>query len=180
MRIILVDINERVVDAWRSKFKRCDDVVVRHGAIAAVECDAIVSPANSFGIMTGGVDLPISEYLGWHVQDRLQGVIDKKYGGELPVGKAEIIPTDHPKVPWLISAPTMRTPMDVSKTNNAYLATKAVMDLFNSKFDDGTAIEERIKTVAFPGMGTGTGRIPPLGCAIQMYAAIFGCVPPLV
>jgi O-acetyl-ADP-ribose deacetylase (regulator of RNase III) len=30
----------------------------------------------------------------------------------------------------------------------------------------------RVKSVAFPGMGTGVGRVPPVNCALQMWVAI--------
>lgn len=173
MAIILVDIDAELVEAWQEVFQDVPDVTIHHGSIEEVACDAIVSPANSFGFMDGGVDLAISQCLGWHVSERLQEIIARRHHGELPVGKAEIVPTDHPKVPWLFSAPTMRTPMVIADTRNAYLATKAVMDLWREgKLEDGRLVREVIKTVAFPGMGTGCGQLPPAACARQMREAI--------
>ena len=55
--------------------------------------DAIVSPANSFGIMNGGLDLTIRYELGFDVEQSLQRKILLSYHGELPVGSALIIKT---------------------------------------------------------------------------------------
>ena len=38
--------------------------------------------------------------------------------GELLVGQADIVETDHETFPWLISAPTMRHPMTILHTPN--------------------------------------------------------------
>ena len=77
------------------------------------------------------------------MQERLQALIDVDYDGELLVGQAAIIKTlsskdntkkfEDPKfnegklIKYLISAPTMRVPMDVIHSVNAYLAFKAVI-----------------------------------------------------
>jgi O-acetyl-ADP-ribose deacetylase (regulator of RNase III) len=89
--------------------------------------DAIVSPANSFGFIDGGIDLAYSLRFGWSVQERLRQRLRPEHDGELPVGQAIIVPTDHADIPFVISAPTMRIPMDVSTTVNAYLAFRAAI-----------------------------------------------------
>jgi len=45
--------------------------------------------------MDGGLDQAISEFFGWHVQDRLQAKIRERHHGELLVGQGEIVATDH-------------------------------------------------------------------------------------
>jgi O-acetyl-ADP-ribose deacetylase (regulator of RNase III) len=123
--------------------------------------------------MDGGLDLSISHFFGWHVQERLQEIIKKNYHGELLVGLAEIVKTDNYKIPYVISAPTMRVPMILKESVNAYLATRAVLILVkHGEFGDGIAIKEKVKTIAFPGMGTGVGRMPYDTCALQMKIAI--------
>ena len=67
----------------------------------------------------------------------------------------------------MIAAPTMRVPMPLGATLNPYLATRAVLLLVR----DG-ALAGQVETVAFPGMGTGVGRVPPGICARQMRAAV--------
>ena len=45
------------------------------GDITQIECDAMVSPANSFGFMDGGLDYALSERFGWDLEKRLQKII---------------------------------------------------------------------------------------------------------
>jgi|SRR5271157_3638002 len=173
MRIIFVDLQDEVVDAWQRFFSNEENVVVAQDSIFELECDALVSPANSFGFMDGGLDLRISEFFGWHVQERLQHLIQVKHRGELLVGLAEIIPTDHSSIPYVISAPTMRVPMILRReTVNIYLATRPVLLLIKyGTFENGIPISDKVGTVAIPGMGTGVGKVPPDICARQMKHA---------
>jgi O-acetyl-ADP-ribose deacetylase (regulator of RNase III) len=174
MKIILADLQVPVIDAWKNEFSNDENIVIYRGSIFNVDADALVSPANSFGFMDGGLDLRISEFFGWHVQDRLQAIIKNKHHGELLIGAAEIVLSDHPKIPFIISAPTMRVPMILGRESvNVYLATRAVLLLVRyGSFDDGTPISEKVKSVVFSGMGTGVGRVPPEICARQMKQAI--------
>ena len=127
----------------------------------------IVSPANSFGLINGGIDFAISKNLGWHIEKRLQKVIKEKHFGELLVGQAEIIPTDHTDFPYLISAPTT-----IHRSPNVYLSMKAILTLLNyRKFETGEPIKDKIKTVALSGLGTGVGQVAPLLCARSMRIA---------
>ncbi len=124
--------------------------------------------------MDGGIDLYLSQFLGWHVQDRLQEKIKSVHHGELLVGTADIVPTDHERFPYLIAAPTMRVPTILGDTSvNPYLAMCAILRLVRyGKFVDGTSIAEKVKSVAIPGLGTGVGQVPPDMCARQMYQAV--------
>jgi O-acetyl-ADP-ribose deacetylase (regulator of RNase III) len=90
---------------------------------------------------------------------------------------AEIVDTDNSQIPFLIAAPTMRVPMILSGTVNPYLATRAVLLLikngvFSSGMLEGERISDAVKSVAFPGLGTGVGRVSPAICARQLRAAI--------
>jgi O-acetyl-ADP-ribose deacetylase (regulator of RNase III) len=173
MKIILVDYQESLIQAWQNVFENTDNVIVKCQSIFDMQSDAIVSPANSFGYMDGGLDLSISQFFGWHVQERLQELIRSKYHGELLVGQAEIVETDHADIPYVISAPTMRVPMILGETTvNVYLAMRAILLLITqATFEDGTEINSAVETVAIPGMGTGVGRVPPEVCANQMKTA---------
>ena len=172
MRFYFTDINEALTDAWEQVFGDVENVVVKHQSIFEIESDAIVSPANSFGFMNGGIDFAISKNLGWHIEKKLQQLLREKYYGELLVGQAVIIDTDHDQFPYLISAPTMRTPMTIHRSPNVYLAAKAIFLLVKEGvFEDGSRVSDRVKTVAIPGLGTGVGQVPPLLCARQMRIA---------
>jgi O-acetyl-ADP-ribose deacetylase (regulator of RNase III) len=100
---------------------------------------------------------------GWQLQDRLQVLIKKEFDGEIPVGMVAVIETNDNDYPWLISAPTMRVPMSVKGTVNAYLAFRAVL-LELKKRDD-------IQSVLCPGLGTAVGEMWPWCCAKQMHEA---------
>jgi O-acetyl-ADP-ribose deacetylase (regulator of RNase III) len=77
LRYLLRDNNAAVVEAWRQHFAGCQDVEVSHGDIFHEPADAIVSPANSFGFIDGGIDMAYSQRFGWGFQDRLQGCSER-------------------------------------------------------------------------------------------------------
>ena len=157
-----------MVDAWRIFFDGYSDIEISCGDIFDLKADAIVSTANSFGFMDGGIDLAYSRRFGRNLQKNLQKIIREEYYGEIPVGNAVIIKTDHTNIRYLISAPTMRVPQDISETVNAYLAFRAVLievKRFNEKSCQG------INSILCPGMGTLTGNMSPTVCAIQMKKA---------
>jgi O-acetyl-ADP-ribose deacetylase (regulator of RNase III) len=85
--------------------------------------------------------------------------------------------TGDSKIPYMIVAPTMRVPMVLTESVNAYLATRAaLLCVMNQQFlsgsDQGRPVAEKIDRLAFPGMGTGVGQLGPVTCARQMRAAI--------
>lgn len=163
MKIQLVDRNTEMCDEWRLQFKDCEDVIVYCGDFFYLPTDCVVSPANSFGFMDGGLDVVISRKIGWQVQNKLQKVIKTKHLGELLVGQAELIETDFEEIPFCISAPTMRVPMILKDTVNVYLASKAIFQLLKK--------ENRITSVTISGLGTGVGKVPYDVCAKQMKQA---------
>ncbi|MFY0673136.1 MAG: macro domain-containing protein [Bacteroidia bacterium] len=154
-----------MVDSWNKYFHSEKNVTIMQGDLTEVTVDALVSPANSFGFMDGGVDYAISMRLGWDLQDELQKKIKEQPEGELLVGKALTIPTNDDLIPYLISAPTMRVPMsfNIATSINAYLAMKA------------TLIEAQrhhhINEIAITGFCTGVGKMPRDIAANQMYQA---------
>lgn len=178
MNIILTSVEPALADAWERHCGALDCVTVSRGSILDPNCDAVVSPANSFGFMDGGIDLLYSHHFGWRVQERLQQFIRTRHHGELLVGMAEIIETDNERIPYVIAAPTMRVPMILANDSvSPYLAARAVLLLikhgtFHSGVMAGEPIANVVQTVAFPGLGTGVGRIGPNTCAWQVKRAI--------
>jgi O-acetyl-ADP-ribose deacetylase (regulator of RNase III) len=177
MRIILTATDDALAAAWERHCGDLENVCVHRGSILDVACDAVVSPANSFGFMDGGIDMLYSQHFGWQVQGRLQALIREKHHGELLIGSAEIVETDNLRVPYLIAAPTMRIPMKLHDSVSPYLAARAVFLLIqHGTFCRGSLAGERVsdavKTVAFPGLGTGVGGIGPETCAHQVRVAI--------
>jgi len=165
MKIILSGLSPKLLDAWTGFFSAEESVTILEGDITQVDCDAIVSPANSFGFMDGGLDHALSERFGWDLEKKLQKIIKELPEGELLVGQALVLETGDKKIPFLISAPTMRIPtnFNIDTSVNAYLAMKAI--LIKGKNDD------RISSLAIPGLCTGVGRMQPMIAARQMYQA---------
>jgi O-acetyl-ADP-ribose deacetylase (regulator of RNase III) len=175
-KLILVDRQPQVVQAWRTEFQDLEqqglvktalDVFQSHSA------DMIVSPANSFGFMDGGIDYHYSLLFGWDLQDRVQHSIRSGHQGELLVGQAFSLVTQHKQFPWIIIAPTMRLPMKIMDPADVFLATRAA--LREAKFFQSRNPERQI-SVLFPGMGTGAGALDAELCALHMrkaYDAVF-------
>jgi O-acetyl-ADP-ribose deacetylase (regulator of RNase III) len=153
-------------EAWRELFGGTPEVTVTDRDIFDVGADALISPANSFGFMDGGLDYQISERLGWHIQERVQSAIRTRPMRELLVGEAIILRTDNSHTPWLMAAPTMRVPMRVRESLNAYLAMKAILLAARSHSDAAP-----IRSIAIPGLGTGIGKLSTKIAAAQMWRA---------
>lgn len=174
--IQLRDISPAVVQAWEQHFSDCYDVEISCGDILELQADAIVSPANSFGYMDGGIDLVYSRAMGWHLQSQLQKLLKDQHFGELPVGQAVVLATGYGKAPHLISAPTMRVPAGISRTVNVYLAFRAALIAILKHNGEHP---EPIRSVLCPGLGTGVGDMPPERAARQMrlaYNSVLGGV----
>jgi O-acetyl-ADP-ribose deacetylase (regulator of RNase III) len=153
-------------DEWRRYFSGEADVEIHSGDICWLQVDAIVSPANSFGFMDGGLDIALSKRFGWDLQKKLQQLIAARPLGELLVGEALVMPTGDERVSWLISAPTMRVPMKLRQSVNPYLAMKAILAAAIHHQQSPT-----ISSVAIPGLGTGVGGMSAQTAAWQMWQA---------
>ncbi|KAL6063228.1 Appr-1-p processing protein [Balamuthia mandrillaris] len=141
-----------------------------------IHADAIVSPANSFGFMDGGIDMVYSKHFGWDMVERLQQVIKHEFDGELLVGQATIVETGDKRqaIKYLVSAPTMRVPDDVRETPNAYLAFRATLLAVrehNKQVSSGQKEGTPIGSILCCGLGTAIGRMPAETCALQMLRA---------
>lgn len=158
--------------AWRREFADTPVTIRAGDIIDLARSGAVVSPANSFGWMDGGLDTAIAEAYALHGVDiamRVQHAIRDESGGELPVGSALVVATTEGPFTHCIAAPTMRTPRPVPWSFHAYLAFRGV----------GLAVEhwnqahpnDPIRRVFCPGLGTGFGRITARRAARQMRAA---------
>jgi O-acetyl-ADP-ribose deacetylase (regulator of RNase III) len=169
INLILVDPNDPVCDAWDDAFAKFPEVSIVRGKFETLrQFDCMVSAANSFGLMDGGVDLAITRFFGNQLVERVQAHILDEYLGEQPVGTSSIIETLHPKHPFIAHTPTMRVPMSISTTDNVYSAMWAM--LLAVRRHNRTS-PETIRTVACPGLGTATGRVAPHEAARQMALA---------
>ncbi len=172
MKFYLRDKNPAITKAWNIFFKDIPEFEVSTGWIfEGPKADALVSPANSFGFMDGGIDAVYTAKFGEDLSKRLRDHINKYKYGELLVGDAVIIETNHHlgHFPYLIAAPTMRCPKNVSKTVNAYLAFRAV--LIAIKEWNACPQDQKIESVLCPGLATAVGEMPAWNSARQMYEA---------
>ena len=176
-RLVLSAPYEALADAWE---RFCGDlgfVEVQRASILEADVDAVVSPANSYGFMDGGIDALYLDHFGREmVQDLARAIVEQRYG-ELLVGDALVVPTGAGRIPWLIAAPTMRVPMRLDETVNPYLAARAVfLAVEHGRValgpHAGELVREHVKRVAMPGLGTGVGQVSPSVCAHQVRQAI--------
>ncbi len=167
MNVLLFDTRLELCEAWRNAFAGVEAISVHHSSFRSLPSafDCLVSPANSFALMDGGIDAAIIEHFGVGLEERVQREIWRVYRGEQPVGTCLMVPTLTAHCPWLAHCPTMRLPTDVSWTNHAYQSFLAALT---------SAESAGVRTLACPGLGTGVGHMPVDVCARQMRFA-FDC-----
>ena len=169
VRVSLCDRNPDVARALADAFLDIGGVEVLEGNLLDLDCDAVVSPANCFGYMDGGVDQHIDRFYEGKAQDAVLALIAERFYGELPVGSAAIIGMATRRFPHLVVSPTMRVPGDdLGGTINAYLAMRAALAAILDHNRNGAG---PIESVAVPGLGTGVGGMAPDESAFQMRAA---------
>jgi O-acetyl-ADP-ribose deacetylase (regulator of RNase III) len=169
MKLILCDPNLHLCNYWKADFKEYADVEIVHGAFERLpEFNCMVSAANSFGLMDGGVDYAIIRFFGVDLEYRVRRRIIEDYLGEQPVGTSIIVETGHPKHPFIAHTPTMRIPMTIAHTDNVYLAMWAML---RAVHHHNKISQNPIHIVACPGLGTGTGKVPFKEASRQMALA---------
>lgn len=168
-----------LAEAWLPVAEGRSGITVHEGSILDTGVDAVVSPANSYGWMRGGIDATYAERFPG-VEERVRSAVLAYHGGELPVGEALVVPTGLDRPFWLISAPTMRVHSELlpPDTVHPYLAARAVFRLWQEgRLDDGRPVRQVVATIGLPGLGTGVGGVSPGICARQVAAAwdeVFG------
>jgi len=132
-------------------------IVVERGDITKLEVDAIVNAANSRLIMGGGVAGAILRAGGKEIQE------EALKHAPIPVGEAVATTAGKLKAKYVIHAPTMERPAMRTSKEKVQLATKAALEC---------AEQQRVKAVAFPGMGTGVGGLSHSEAAKAMVQEI--------
>lgn len=120
------------------------EIELKFGDITKTQVDAIVNPANSYGLMGGGVAFSIKKEAG--------AGIEKEAISEAPIRIGEAIATSAGKLEakYVIHAPTMEEPAQPTNLESIEKATLAALK---------RASKLNISSVAFPGMGTGVGGV---------------------
>ncbi|MFE7796933.1 macro domain-containing protein [Nocardia sp. NPDC057440] len=167
LRVVLIDINPHVVEAWRAAFADNPGIEIRRGSILDEYVDAWVTPTNSRGRMDGGLDAVIKRHLGAGIQLRVQRAIRDQFAGTLPVGSAVCVPSGATNPKFLISTPTMEASVqNVSETLNVALACAAGFQAIHRQNNEAPG---SIESVALVGMGAETGRVPARVSANLMW-----------
>lgn len=120
-------------------------IEVLQGSLIEVKADAIVNPANSLGLMGGGVAGVIKRYGGEEIE---REAVSK---APIPVGSAVLTTAGRLPYKGIIHAPTMEEPAMETTQEKVRKAVRASLEL---------ADQMGFEVVAMPGMGTGVGRLP--------------------
>jgi O-acetyl-ADP-ribose deacetylase (regulator of RNase III) len=169
VKVVLCDINEKMIKAWRDTFEENPEVDIVQGSMTAMQTSAWVSPTNSAGRMDGGLDLVIKRFLTDKVEKAVQQQIKDVHGGKLPLGRTTCVPTGRAQPAFLISTPTMQASNeDISDTLNVALACAAA---FQAVHTQNAIAPGSITSIALPGLGANTGRVPVEICADLMWTA---------
>jgi O-acetyl-ADP-ribose deacetylase (regulator of RNase III) len=169
LKLILIAPDYFLYQAFQESFHYFPDIeIVNNYFEWLTEYDCLVSPANSFGMMDGGMDAAIIRFFGRSLEERVQKYILEDYLGEQPIGTSLIVKTEHPKHPFLAHTPTMRVPMKIRGTDIPYVAMWAMLlavRQYNKTYPNS------INSVVCPGLGTGIGQVPYTEAARQMALA---------
>jgi O-acetyl-ADP-ribose deacetylase (regulator of RNase III) len=168
LRVSLVDLAAGIAKVLADAFGDADSVEVVEGNLLDLTCEAVVSPANSFGDMGGGIDKAIDDFHGGAAQKAVMAAIAEHFLGELPVGMALVVDLAARRFPFVVAAPTMRIPGSVAGTVNAYLAMRAALVAVLKHNATGGRV---ISSLAVPGLCTGVGGMPATEAAEQMRTA---------
>ncbi|MGB2490254.1 MAG: macro domain-containing protein [Candidatus Puniceispirillaceae bacterium] len=106
MRVIIADHQKRVFNAVQEYHPTFE---IELGSPLAFDIDAVVSPANTAGIMNGGFDAALRRFFGITLEYRVRMRIKDN---PISVGEAFAIQTVHPRIKWLIVSPTVSIAAD--------------------------------------------------------------------
>ncbi|MEM9071813.1 MAG: macro domain-containing protein [Myxococcota bacterium] len=169
IKVVLCDINPKMIAAWRDTFEENPEVEIIHGSMTDMKTSAVVSPTNSKGSMDGGLDAVLKNYFGSGVEKRVQAQIKQHYHGVMPVGFATCVESGRDLPRYLISTPTMvGSSEDISDSMNVALACAAA---FQAVHQQHAREPNSIRAVALPGLGAATGKTPVEICADLMWTA---------
>jgi O-acetyl-ADP-ribose deacetylase (regulator of RNase III) len=161
LRLSLDDLSPRTAEVLADAFADADDVEV-------VEGNGVVSPANSFGDIGGGIDKAIDDFHQGQAKRAVMAAIAQQFLGELPVGAALVVELPARRFPFVVASPTMRVPGSVTGTINAYLSMRAALVVV---LRHNAGVGRPIRSLAVPGLCTGVGDMHPAEAAEQMQAA---------
>jgi O-acetyl-ADP-ribose deacetylase (regulator of RNase III) len=169
VKVVLCDINPKMIAAWKETFEENPEVEIVQGSMLDQQCSAYVTPTNAKASMDGGLDGVLKKKFGQQLQTKIQAEVKKLYGGNMKVGTATCVESGADMPKYVISTPTMAGASDdISNSLNVALTCCAAFQAvhMHNAQHGGT-----IRSVALPGLGAGTGRVPVEICADLMWTA---------
>ena len=165
MKIILLDKNYLMIFAWQKYFSAEKEVEIENDTVehylSKNIVDGIVTPGNSYGIMTGGFDLGVRNYFGLDLENRVKNYIDTKLNFKQKVGTSFIIDGGRKNIK-VIYTPTMEEPSKIKDLNIIYISTLSSLRL---------AKENNLNSLVLPAFGGATGKVNFFKIAELMHKA---------
>ena len=167
MKLDLVTNSAGMAEAWEDAFRGSKGVTAHCCDFRSFigqhpEVDAVVSPANSYGLMDGNYDRAITEEFGPALAEQVRAVIMERFYGEQPVGTSFSVPIPGHEDILLIHTPTMRAPSPIVDPLVVYQCMR-------------TTLMEAIRTsrqrIVVPAFGGACGFLPFKKIAMLMWEA---------
>lgn len=172
MKIYLLDINPIMTKAWEKYFYNVKNIEIVNDDFAHFmnthpDIEAVVSPANAYGLMDGGYDKAITDYFGKELQYKIQEKLNKDWYGEQPVGTSISVNTDEEvpnsqKMIRLIHTPTMRSPEIIIDPRIVYQCMRTTLI---------EAEKHEVRSIVIPAFGGLCGQVSCEQLAYYMYLA---------
>ena len=159
MKILVADHNKTTI----ASINECNpSFEVELGNPLAFDIDAVVSPANTKGIMNGGYDAVLRRYFGVGIEYKVRQYFEKF---KLDVGEAIAVKTFHSKVEWLIVTPTV----SVKGEGLSGHASVSYSCAYNAV---KVAHEKGVQYLGMTGLGSGVGGLDRRVSAKQQVQGI--------
>lgn len=133
------------------------EIIIKKCDITKEKVDAIVNPVNSYGFMSGGVAYAIKKF-GWK---KIEDEAIKK--ALIKISDVIITTAGMLKAKFIIHVSTIEKPAMKTSVENVIKATYTALKC---------ADENKLNSIAFPGMGTGVGCVKAEDAAIAMISTI--------
>jgi len=159
MKVLIADHNKSTISCIEELNPSFE---VELGDPLAFDIDAVVSAANTKGIMNGGYDAVLRRYFGVGIEYSIRQYLEKF---QIDVGQAIAVKTGHPKVEWLIVSPTV----SVTGEGLSGHASVSYACAYNSV---KVAHQRGAKYLGMTGLGSGVGGLDRRKAAIQQVQGI--------
>ncbi|KZT61238.1 macro domain-like protein [Calocera cornea HHB12733] len=192
IKFTLLDRHSELLDAWKAAFEKYlptalgeSFTLLESDIRRAGKFDCVVSPANSYGIMDGGIDLYIAAAISpsdtTPVIRAVQKHLYTNYRGYLSAGQCTLAPlpddlcgpSNSLGCRYIAVLPTMRLPEHIEWQRD--IVYDCMWNLLLALEQHNVATQgsgKEISTVVMSGLGTGTGGISSQKCAEQMVLAV--------